>query len=55
MLPKISHVNCSAISKLVETTCRELGIVYAEDTSFRAGIASHFRWLRGMGRVSGSR
>src|SRR2546430_11174793 len=39
----------SAISKLVEETCREFGIKYTEHRSFRAGLASHFRWLRRMG------
>lgn len=54
LFPKISHVNYPAISALVETTCREFGIPYAEHASFRAGIASHFRWLRRMGTQSAS-
>ncbi|HLD78160.1 MAG TPA: fatty acid desaturase, partial [archaeon] len=49
LLPTISHVNYPAISSLVEATCRDFGIPYAEHASFRAGIASHFRWLRRMG------
>jgi fatty acid desaturase len=49
LFPKISHVNYPAISTLVEAACREFGIPYAEHPSFRAGIASHFRWLRRMG------
>lgn len=49
LFPKISHVNYPAISGLVEPTCREFGIPYAEHASFRAGIASHFRWLRRLG------
>jgi linoleoyl-CoA desaturase len=49
LFPRISHVHYPAISGLVETTCREFGIPYAEHPSFRAGIASHFRWLRRMG------
>jgi linoleoyl-CoA desaturase len=50
LLPRISHVNYPAISSVVEATCRDFGIRYAEHRSFRAGIASHFRWLRRMGR-----
>jgi linoleoyl-CoA desaturase len=50
LFPRISHVNYRAISKLVEQTCRDFGIRYTEFKSFRAGIASHFRWLRRMGR-----
>ena len=52
LFEKISHVNYPAISILVETTCRDFGIPYAEHTAFRAGIASHCRWLRRMGRQS---
>ena len=50
LFPRISHVNYPAISKLVEQTCRDFGVRYTEFKSFRAGIASHFRWLRRMGR-----
>jgi linoleoyl-CoA desaturase len=49
LLPRLCHVNYPAISKLVEETCREFGIAYAEHRSFGAGLASHFRWLRRMG------
>ena len=55
LFPKISHVNYPAISTLVETACREFGIPYAEHSSFRAGIASHFRWLRRMGTESATK
>jgi len=49
LFPQLCHVNYPAISKLVEETCREFGIKYTEHRSFRAGLASHFRWLRRMG------
>jgi linoleoyl-CoA desaturase len=49
LFPRISHVHYPAISELVEQTCREFGIKYTVHRSFRAGIASHFRWLRRMG------
>lgn len=49
LFPRISHVNYPAISKLVEETCRDFGVRYMEYKSFRAGMASHFRWLRRMG------
>ncbi len=52
LFPRISHVNYPAISKLVEETCRDFGIKYAEHRSFRAAMASHFRWLRRMGMPS---
>jgi linoleoyl-CoA desaturase len=50
LLPRICHVNFPALSPIVEETCREFGIKYNEHESFRAGVASHFRWLRQMGR-----
>jgi linoleoyl-CoA desaturase len=49
LFPRISHVHYPAISKLVEQTCHEFGIRYMVHSSFWAGIASHFRWLRRMG------
>ena len=52
LFPRISHVNYPALSRLVEETCRDFGIKYAEHRSFRAGMASHFRWLRRMGMPS---
>jgi len=49
LFPRVCHVNYPAMSKLVEATCREFGVRYTEHESFRAGLASHFRWLRRMG------
>ena len=50
LLPRICHVNFPALSKVVEAACRQFGVKFAEHHSFRAGVASHFRWLRQMGR-----
>ena len=49
LFPRVCHVNYPAISKLVEQTCLDFGVRYGEHTSFRAGLLSHFRWLRRMG------
>jgi linoleoyl-CoA desaturase len=49
LFPRVCHVNYPAIAKVVEETCREFGVRYSEHRSFRAGLASHFRWLRRMG------
>ncbi len=54
LFPRICHVNYPAISKLVEQTCREFGVRYVEHTTFRAGLSSHFRWLRRMGAPTGT-
>jgi linoleoyl-CoA desaturase len=50
LFPQISHTHYPAISRVVEETCRDFGIRYAEHASFRGALASHFRWLRRMGR-----
>ncbi|MFN8546944.1 MAG: acyl-CoA desaturase [Candidatus Eisenbacteria bacterium] len=50
LFPRICHVNYPAMSAIVESTCREYGIRYNVHPSFLAGVASHYRWLRRMGR-----
>jgi linoleoyl-CoA desaturase len=37
------------LAKLVEDTSREFGVRYSVHPSLWAALASHFRWLRGMG------
>jgi len=55
LFPRVCHVNYPAISNLVEQACRDFGVRYGEHNSFRAGLSSHFRWLRRMGaRTAGS-
>ncbi len=50
LFPRICHVHYPAISKLVEATCHEFGVKYTEHVTFFSGVASHFHWLRRMGR-----
>jgi linoleoyl-CoA desaturase len=50
LFPGICHVHYPALSLLVEATCREFGLRYAANASLLGGMASHFRWLRRMGR-----
>ncbi|HEV2682053.1 MAG TPA: hypothetical protein VGV14_16230 [Rhodanobacter sp.] len=38
------------VARVVEATCREFGVVYLEHRTFGAGIASHYRLLRRLGR-----
>jgi linoleoyl-CoA desaturase len=54
LFPRVCHVNYPAIASLVEQTCRDFGVSYGEHTSFRAGLSSHFRWLRRMGARTAS-
>jgi linoleoyl-CoA desaturase len=50
LFPRICHVNYPALSRLVEETCREFGVRYAEHKTFWGGLAAHYRWLRELGR-----
>lgn len=50
LFPRICHVNYPALSRLVEETCREFGVRYAVHRTFWAGLRSHYRWLRQLGR-----
>ncbi len=50
LFPRVCHVNYPALSKVVEATCREFQVRYKAHDTFRAGLASHFRWLREMGK-----
>jgi len=50
LFTKICHVHYPALSKVVEETCREFGVRYAEHKSLWSAVASHFRWLVLMGR-----
>jgi linoleoyl-CoA desaturase len=49
LFPRICHIHYPAISRIVEATCREYGVQYAEHATFRSGLMSHFRWLRKLG------
>jgi linoleoyl-CoA desaturase len=50
LFPRISHVHYPLVARVVEATCREFGVPYLEHRTFGAGIASHYRWLRQLGR-----
>lgn len=50
LFPRISHVHYPLVARVVEDTCREFGVTYREHRSFGAGIASHYRLLRRLGR-----
>ncbi len=53
LFPRVCHVNYPAIAQVVEETCREFGVRYAVHETFRAGLASHYRWLKRMGAPEG--
>ncbi|MCP3902521.1 MAG: acyl-CoA desaturase, partial [Planctomycetes bacterium] len=37
-------------AKIVERCCKRHGLQYNVHRTFSSGVASHFRWLREMGR-----
>jgi linoleoyl-CoA desaturase len=55
LFPQVCHVNYPHIAVVVEQTCREFGIRYSEHPTVWAGVASHFRFLRGLSRANGFR
>lgn len=54
LFPKVSHVHYPALSAIVESVSRRFGVRYAAQRSFRGAIASHYRFLRAMGRAETS-
>jgi linoleoyl-CoA desaturase len=49
LFPQICHVHYPALAARIQQTCREFGLRYNVNRTFRAAVASHFRWLRRMG------
>jgi linoleoyl-CoA desaturase len=50
LFPQVCHVHYPAIAPIVEEVCREYGVPYHAHPTFRAGLKSHYRWLKKMGR-----
>lgn len=53
LFPHICHIHYPALARLVQNTCQEFGLKYKVYKAFFAGVASHYRWLRHMGRSDG--
>lgn len=52
LFPTLCHLNYPAFANIVKDTCREYGVPYTVSPSFRAAVASHYRWLKHMGAAS---
>lgn len=50
LFPQVCHVHYAALAPLVRQTCQAFGLRHTSQPTLRAGIASHYRWLRRMGR-----
>ncbi|UCF68674.1 MAG: acyl-CoA desaturase, partial [Acidobacteriota bacterium] len=51
LFPRVSHVHYPAISRIVEEVSAQFGVRYAAHRSFLGAVASHYRFLREMGRL----
>ncbi|MVM32143.1 acyl-CoA desaturase [Spirosoma sp. HMF4905] len=52
LFPKICHIHYPAISAIVKRTAAECNLPYLENRSFGSALASHFRLLKKLGRVT---
>jgi linoleoyl-CoA desaturase len=50
LFPSVSHIHYPDIAPIVQQVCKDHGLEYNFHPTFRAAIASHFRWLREMSR-----
>jgi linoleoyl-CoA desaturase len=50
LFPRVCHVHYPALARIVEAVSGEFGVRYTAHRSFAAGVASHYRWLRRLGR-----
>jgi linoleoyl-CoA desaturase len=53
LFPRVCHIHYPALAGVVDETCREFGLRYTENRTFRRALASHFRWLKRMGAAEG--
>ena len=51
LFPKVCHLHYPRLAPVVEQTAAEHGIAYHAHESIGAALASHWRWLRRMGRA----
>jgi len=50
LFPRISHVHYPAVAAIVADVCREQGVPRHEHRTLRGALASHFRFLKRLGR-----
>ncbi len=53
LFARISHLHYPQLAQIVEDVSRRFGVRYTAHRSFFAAVASHFRFLRDMGRDMG--
>ena len=50
LFPKVSHVHYPALSKIVKRVCELHGMPYHQYPTMSSAVASHFRFMRQLGR-----
>jgi len=50
LFPRVSHIHYPALSKLVQKECAAFGLPYNALPTFGAAVASHFRFIRALGK-----
>jgi len=50
LFPRISHIHYPEVSKIVQQKCKEFNIEYHSMPTFGAAIASHYRFMKMLGR-----
>lgn len=50
LFPTTCHVHYPALSRILEKTCEQFNTPYKSHRTFRAALASHYRWLKKMGQ-----
>jgi linoleoyl-CoA desaturase len=51
LFPKVCHVHYPALADIVKRVCLDYDVRYNEQATLRGAIASHWKWLRQMGRA----
>ena len=54
LFPQICHLHYPKLAPIVEEVCRRFGVRYHAHPRLWDALTSHYRWLRTMGRPTGS-
>jgi linoleoyl-CoA desaturase len=55
LFPDVCHTHYPALAPMVAAACGERGVPYRSEPTLRAAIASHYRFLRALGRAPAAR
>lgn len=50
LFPRVSHIHYPALSKIVKAKCEEFGLPYNSIPTFGKAVASHYRFIRTLGK-----